>query len=321
MSEKIRNLQQYGRGLLMEWGLDSSVAGLEADMLLCHITGFDRIHMMINPDDEVTEEISERYIKLLNKRITGMPMAYIVGHREFMGMDFLCEQGVLIPRPDTEITVETVLTELNQMENDEILELGEEYSIHGLEIGVGTGIISLSLLANISNLKMLAGDINPIAIELAKKNSVYVDSQIELDEEKVLYQTQDRFRVIESDVFQNIPEAGGLAFGDEDFVWGYDFIVSNPPYIKTEEIQNLMTDVKDFEPREALDGTFDGLYFYRIIVDSGYEKIRHGGFVAFEIGHDQGMEVFNLMEARGYKNIRVIPDLAGHDRCVIGYKL
>lgn len=291
----------------MEWGLDSSVAGLEADMLLCHITGFDRIHMMINPDDEVTEETSERYIKLLNKRTTGMPMAYILGHREFMGMDFLCEQGVLIPRPDTEITVETVLEELKIMKDELSKELEEDFVIHGMEIGVGSGVISISLMANIDKLKMVAGDINPIALELTQKNSDYVDSQIEGLEG--LYPIDNRFKVIKSDVFANMPETY------------YDFIVSNPPYIKTDEIQNLMKDVKDYEPIEALDGTSDGLYFYRIITDQGYEKIRHGGFVAFEIGYDQGMEVYTLMENRGFKNIRVIADLAGHDRCVMGYKL
>lgn len=301
---------QSGRRLLVEMGLDYSGAALETDLIIREVTGFDRIHIMLNPDEQIDRSSYDKIMELLNLRRTNMPMAYVLGHRDFMGLDFYCEQGVLIPRSDTEVLVETAIEKLEKTDTCK--------SIYGIEIGLGTGIISVSLLNHFLHLSMVAGDINQKAIELSRKNALYADQQRQAISGKDIVSVSKRLSVIYSNLFDNIES---LKLYDSDNHGDlYDFIVSNPPYIKTEVIKTLMSDVKDFEPRNALDGMDDGLYFYRQIIDKGYLMIRPGGFVAFEIGFDQGEEVSELMKKRGYKDVEIRKDLAGLDRVVTGFK-
>ena len=164
---------------------------------------------------------------------------------------------------------------------------------------------------------MVAGDVNEVAIELARKNAAYADEQImEMQGEHV--SISGRLSVIYSDIFENIEPL--RLYDADNHADLYDFIVSNPPYIRTDVIETLMSDVKDFEPHSALDGMDDGLYFYRQITDRGYDMIRPGGFVAFEIGFDQGEEVSELMKKRGYRDVEIRKDLAGLDRVVTGFR-
>lgn len=304
------DIAAIGRILLVEMGLDYSAAALETDLIIREVTGFDRIHIMINSDQEIEQGFYDRIMELLNLRRTNMPMAYVLGHRDFMGLDFYCEQGVLIPRSDTEVLVETAIEKLGKMDTCK--------SIYGIEIGLGTGIISVSLLNHFLHLSMVAGDINQKAIDLSRKNALYADRQRREMSGKDMVSVSKRLSVIYSNLFDNIES---LKLYDRDnHADLYDFIVSNPPYIRTEVIETLMSDVKDFEPRNALDGMDDGLYFYRQIIDKGYLMIRPGGFVAFEIGFDQGEEVSELMKKRGYKDVEIRKDLAGLDRVVTGFK-
>lgn len=303
-------LCNYGRNLLSSKGLEYNIAALETDVIIGEYTGYDRLYIMLNSDEKIEESILLKIKHAFSERVKNKPMAYILGHREFGEYDFYCQDGVLIPRPDTEILVDTV--EKILLKRD----LKSERRLNAIEIGVGTGIISISLLSKFANLSMIAGDINPKAIELARKNAMYVDEQNQA--RGIKSSINKRFSIVYSDIFQNISALKLYDEANEENL--YDFIVSNPPYIKSDEIEGLMEDVKDFEPISALDGFEDGLYFYKKIIEQGYNLIKHNGFLAFEIGYDQAEAVKNIFENNEYRNIEIIKDLAGLDRVVVGFK-
>ena len=224
----------------------------------------------------------------INDRINGRPVAYIVGNREFMGLDFFVKEGVLIPRPDTETLVE------------EIIELCKNKSeqINILDIGTGSGSITVSLAKYIENSKVMSFDISDIPLEVGKINAINneVDNKIEF---------------VKSDVFSAI----------KDTEKQFDVIVSNPPYIPKKDIETLHTQVKDYEPYNALEGGEDGLDFYRQITKESIDYLKQGGILAYEVGHDQAEDVSEIMKSYGYTKIYKKKDIQGIDRVVIGFKL
>ncbi|MGL5438881.1 MAG: peptide chain release factor N(5)-glutamine methyltransferase [Filifactoraceae bacterium] len=258
---------------------DIEYANIEANILLCHTLGVDRIYLMIN-EGQVLDPLNEaEFRRMLSLRKAYMPIAYIVGFREFYGRDFICKEEVLVPRTDTETLIEETLALMNNE------------SLKGLEIGVGTGIISVTLLCENQKLFMDAVDISDYALELAKENAYK-------------HKVESRINIRKSDLFKSID-------GEN-----YDFVVSNPPYIETKEINGLMPDVKNYEPHLALDGMEDGLYFYREIGRVGLKKIKSKGFIVFEIGYNQGETVPDILETLGYMDIKIVKDLQGNDRVV-----
>ena len=224
---------------------------------------------------------------MINDRLNGRPIAYIVKNREFMALDFYVEEGVLIPRPDTEPLVEEVI-ELSKGMKDVTI----------VDIGTGSGAISVSLAKYIKNSYVYSLDISDKALSIGKKNAV----NNEVD---------DKIEFIKSDVFTGI----------KDRNLKLDIIVSNPPYIKKEDIKTLHTQVKDYEPYIALEGGEDGLDFYRTITEESLKYLKSNGILAFEVGHDQANDVCTIMENHGYKKIYTKKDLQGIDRVVIGFKL
>ncbi len=278
--------------------MNYQVAALETDLLLSQAIGEERIYLELHSEEIVKPNFAERFIASLSERKQGRPIAYLLGHREFMGYDYFVEEGVLIPRSDTEVVVELATTAIRS--SDAAL---------GLEIGVGTGIISLSLLSNFPQLKMLGVDINEQAVLLAQKNALYLDNQ-HYDEDGIDYIIAERFDVFWSNLFSEV----------EQGPFSLDFIVSNPPYIDSAEMKNLMKDVLEYEPHSALFGGEDGLDFYREILEQGLDFVKAGGFVAFEMGFDQGDALYELMLQYELKNIQIAKDLAGHDRAIIGTK-
>lgn len=294
MSSSIRSLRQQGREILSQHQ-DYSVAALETDLLLSETVGMDRLFLELNPEKMVLEEHCAEFERRLQKRSQGMPIAYLLGHREFMGYDFFVEEGVLIPRHDTEVLVEATTRHLKKL---------NQPSIRGLELGIGTGIISLVLLSRLPNLSMLGADINPKAISLSIRNAAYLDNQLSDEGGNAV---SNRFYARESNWYS--------AFENEKF----DCIISNPPYIATEVIATLDRDVKDYEPMRALDGGADGLDCYREILTQGMDRLLKNGFFAFEIGYDQAERVKALMQEHGLDHIETHTDLAGHTRVVIGF--
>ena len=210
-------------------------------------------------------------------------MQYILGQWEFYGFPFKVGKGVLIPRGDTEILVETIL-EKQQTESLKTI----------LDIGTGSGCIPISLGRYGSFSELLAVDISPKALGYAVKNAEF---------------NQIPVKFLESDLFSAVPV---------EYKGKLDAIVSNPPYIPKKDIEELMTEVKDFEPLNALDGGEDGLDFYRSIVEQSGEWLRKDGWLFFEIGYDQGEALRELLQKQGFSEIRVIQDLAGLDRVVCG---
>ena len=268
-------------GLFVDTLNKSGFAEAESDSRLIfeYIAGIDRVKLTLEGDRELEPGVEEKLKAALAKRLTHMPVQYITGYQNFMGLEFMVSKDVLIPRMDTETLVE------------EVLRLGLS-NVRVLDICTGSGCILLSILKYVYGSSGVGVDISDDALGVAKANSeaLGIDATF-----------------IKSDMFENIPK-------DERF----DIVVSNPPYIRSDVIGTLMSEVKDYEPLLALDGSEDGLKFYRIIADEASEYLNNGGMLFLEIGYDQGAEVSALLTAAGFTDVEVIKDLSGLDRVVSG---
>ncbi|MCF2656844.1 peptide chain release factor N(5)-glutamine methyltransferase [Lacrimispora saccharolytica] len=268
-------------GLFVDTLNKSGFAEAESDSRLIfeYIAGIDRVKLTLEGDRELEPGVEEKLKAALDMRLTHMPVQYITGYQNFMGLEFMVSKDVLIPRMDTETLVE------------EVLRLGLS-NVRVLDICTGSGCILLSILKYVYGSSGVGVDISDGALGVAKANSeaLGIDATF-----------------IKSDMFENIPK-------DERF----DIVVSNPPYIRSDVIGTLMSEVKDYEPLLALDGSEDGLKFYRIIADRAPEYLNIGGVLFLEIGYDQGAEVSALLYAAGFMDVEVIKDLSGLDRVVSG---
>lgn len=261
-------------------------AEIDARLLAMYLLECDRMHLIVNGNEETADHIKESYMYLIAKRTQGIPLQYITKEQEFMGLKFYVDERVLIPRQDTETLVETIIN------------LSKETPIHkAVEVGVGSGCISISLAHFIPELQITALDICDRAIDVAKRNIG-------------AHHMNDRIEVLQSDVFSNLEAEEGLL----------DLIVSNPPYISLDECKQLMREVKECEPLKALTDGNDGLTFYRRITNEAPKYLRAGGVLAYEIGYNQGQAVCEILSQEGFREIQLIKDLAGHDRVVIGKK-
>ena len=229
------------------------------------------------------------YENTLEKRASRIPLQQILGQQEFMGLTFFVNEHVLIPRQDTETLVELVLNEQ------------KDKNVSILDMCTGSGCIAVSLKKLGGYACVEGADISEEALKVAKRNS----EEILENNDAVSSRTGVIFR--RSDMFSAFPET-------EQF----NVIVSNPPYIPSAVIEELEPEVRDHEPRGALDGTADGLYFYRILAEECAKHLTPGGHVYFEIGYDQGAAVKELLDIHGFKDTRVIQDLTGKDRVVCG---
>ena len=228
--------------------------------------------MTAKDDDTITSEEASRYREYVGQRSSHRPLAYILGTREFMGLDFEVNESTLIPRPETETVVEAALDIVNNTDVKTIL-----------EICTGSGCIAVSLAVHCPALDITASDISAGALRIAKRNAVRHGASI---------------RFVQSDLFAGLdPRA-------------YDMIIANPPYIPHDEINALPNSVKDYEPHAALDGGTDGLGFYRLIIPKT-EKI-----IVLEIGYNQAKHVANILIRNNFGHIRIINDLAGHNRVI-----
>ncbi|MDO5707650.1 MAG: peptide chain release factor N(5)-glutamine methyltransferase [Andreesenia angusta] len=257
---------------------------LEVKLLLAYVLGMDKNELFFRLEEEISDEKLNEFYTLLEKRVKGYPIQYIIGNQEFMGLDFKVEEGILIPRPDTEVLVENIIKIAENRYKGKIIRI--------LDLCTGSGAIAISLAKYLSNSLVDAVDISDSAIEIARHNAIK-------------NRVDDRVNIIKSDLFENIKRK-------------YNIIVSNPPYIETETIDSLQIEVSEYEPRIALDGGKDGLKFYKEIIKQSVNYIEEDGILGFEIGHNQGKIVSELMNIDFY-NIEIIKDLAKNDRVVIGY--
>ncbi|MCX7883512.1 MAG: peptide chain release factor N(5)-glutamine methyltransferase [Caloramator sp.] len=260
---------------------------LDAQLLLESVLKKNRIYIYMSRDRELTDCEIEKFFDLLERRKKGEPISYILGYKEFMSLNFKVEKGVLIPRPDTEILVEEVLKNLKDKKNPILV-----------DVGCGSGAISISIAKYKEDALVYSLDIMDVPLKVTKENAIIND-------------VEDRVHVIKSDILKSL---------DKTLYGEVDVIVSNPPYIKGDVIPTLMKDVKDYEPYEALYGGEDGLYFYRNITREALPYLKSGGFIAYEIGYDQGFEVQNILKENGFYDVCCIRDLAGLDRVVLGWR-
>lgn len=271
---------------------DVADAKIDAWLLLEMVCKIDRSFYYLHMEDEVAEEQLSEYEIALRKRAEHVPLQYIVGEAEFMGLKFKVNSNVLIPRQDTETLVEEALKHLGDVEKPEILDMC-----------TGSGCILLSLLLERQDACGTGVDVSPEALEVAKKNAS-------------ILKVENRADFVESDLFSApyFCEKGGKDSGK------YDILISNPPYIATEEIETLMEEVRLHDPRKALDGMEDGLYFYRKITAEAGRYLKPGGWLLYEIGCTQGEAVSTMMKAAGFTGVQIVKDLPGLDRVVLGQK-
>lgn len=236
---------------------------------------------MLNPEKEAFLE------EVLDKRIRRVPLQYLMGSCEFMGYPFFVDERVLIPRQDTECLVEKAVELIRDSQRN-----GKE-APQVLDLCTGSGCIGISIKKLCPKAVVTLSDVSEGALEVAARNADALEAEVSL---------------IQSDLFEKIRGK-------------YDYIISNPPYIPTKVIEGLMPEVRDYEPHLALDGTADGLFFYRKIVQEAEKYLKEGGVLLFEIGQEQGADLTEIMEKQGFAQIKIWKDLAGLDRVVMGRRL
>lgn len=268
---------EYGKQRLLECEIED--ANLDAWLLLEYVSGISRSWYFVHEDEEISENDIEEYQILIEQRGKHIPLQQLTKEAYFYGMKFFVNENVLIPRQDTEVLVEQVLSLSKEKENLKLLDMC-----------TGSGCILLALLANLKQASGTGVDLSEKALEIAQRNSKELGIEVSW---------------VQSDLFDKVSGS-------------YDIIVSNPPYIETSVIEGLMDEVKLYEPRMALDGTEDGLFFYREITMQAGKYLKNNGILAFEIGYNQGKAVSEFMKENGYKEVQVLQDLAGLDRVVTG---
>ena len=272
---KYREAMQEGEKILQEAGIVD--AKNDAWLLLAMVCKVDHTYYYMHMEEELMSEQQDEYRVVIRKRAEHVPLQYITGEQEFMGLPFKVNSNVLIPRQDTETLVEEAL---------KVIRPGMKV----LDMCTGSGCILISILKNVLNVEGVGCDISKQALIVAKENAKLNN----------VVATFER-----SDLFDHVTET-------------FDVIVSNPPYIRTEEIATLMPEVCQFEPVGALDGKEDGLFFYRKMIAESSKYLNPNGVILFEIGYDQGQDVSLMLKEAGYKDIEIVKDLAQNDRVVIG---
>lgn len=278
-----RQMCHNGAAILADAGITD--AEYDSFALLEYITGMDRTAYILNGSKSVPEDIAERYDAVIDRRSSHIPLQHITGQAWFYGRGFNVNSDVLVPRQDTEVLVSEALKVINA--KDSVLDMCT---------GSGCIIITLALEKKLG--RALGADISEAALKVASGNREKLGA--------------DDVTFVKSNIFSDIN------VNDEEL---FDVIVSNPPYIATGEIETLTEEVRIHDPYIALDGLEDGLHFYREITQQSLNYIKSGGWLLYEIGFTQAHDVSDIMSEYGYSNIKVIKDLAGLDRVVMGQRL
>lgn len=283
-----RELYSMGCEKLNKSGIEE--AKLDARLLLLNAFSLTTAEYLLCQDKDIydfvsnAEKCSIKYEQYINERSLRKPLQYILSCTEFMGLDMWCEEGVLIPRQDTETLCE------------EILANNKDTELRVLDMCTGSGCIASAISYYGLYKNITAADISDKAVKIAEINlSKYA---------------KNGFRLVQSDLFEAFKDDSGCPLET------FDIIVSNPPYIKTSVIEELEPEVREYEPKLALDGDYDGLRFYRKISSEARAFLSSGGKLYYEIGYDQGEELCIILEELGYSDIKVIKDLRGLDRVV-----
>ena len=277
-------------GEALDWGgRERTEAGIEegaeeAKILLSELTGIGKLDFFLKREEDLPADVEKQYRAFLGKRKKRIPLQMILGYTEFMGLEFEVSPATLVPRADTEVVCEKALSFLTE-------------GMRILDLCTGTGCVLLSLLEMRKNTSGVGTDISEDAVELSELNAERLG-------------LSGRAEFLTGDLYAPLP-AGSR----------FDLIIANPPYIKSEEIENLMPEVRDHEPRRALDGGADGLTYYRRIADGAADYLAPGGLLLFETGFDQGEQVTEILKENGFSNIILKKDYGGNVRVCGGFLL
>ncbi len=264
-------------------------ARLNAERLLAHALKMDRVNLYLNSDRPLTGDELNRFKGYLKRRLQNEPLQYILGEAEFMSLPFQVKPGVLIPRPETEILVETVLEKCKEKFHSEKI-------INILDIGTGSGCIAISLAKYLKQSRITALDKSAEAINVAFSNA-----RINEVSAQIQFLTIDLMKIVNSDKLSG----------------RYDVLVSNPPYISAAELENLPKEIKQFEPEIALTDNKDGLDLFREIAQIASMLLKPSGFIAVEVGLGQAERVKNIFSTNGFSNVYIHKDLNGIERALL----
>ena len=257
---------------------------LDSQILMSKTFNEDKKFVILNSQDKISKKNLDFFNILINQRAKGKPIAYLLKKKEFWKYEFFVNKNVLIPRPDTEILIEQCL-QITKNKN----------KLNILDIGVGSGCILLSILKEKKNFYGSGVDISNKSLDICKINTHKLG-------------LTNRVKLFKSDI--------------DNFNYGkYDLIISNPPYIKKNDLKCLEKDVIDFEPKKALDGGISGLSEIRRVIKKSSDLIKKKGFLILEIGFDQKNDVKKILNNKGFYIKKVVRDLANNDRCIISVKI
>jgi release factor glutamine methyltransferase len=287
---QLRAAMQAALERLLEHDVPS--ANLAAELLLMHVLRRDRSYLYMHPEEELSADKFDRYMDLVSERCSGKPTQYITGHQEFWGLDFEVTPAVLIPRPETEHIIETVLDLIGRKG----LSRQEKFRI--VDVGTGSGCIPIALARELPQAELFATDISPEALEVATRNAQRLG-------------VRDRIEFLESDLLARLLKPESYAT--------FDFVVSNPPYVSHDEISDVQREVREFEPRLAWGDLARGEEIYERLFPQAWLLLKPGGCVVVEIGYNKKDAVLRLL-VEGWQHQEVRPDLAGIPRVISACK-
>lgn len=266
---------------------ESTTPSLDARLLLAHTMNYTQEKLLINYDKELKKDFEKQFFELVKRREEQEPIAYILGKQEFYGLDFSVNKNVLIPRPETELIIDIL--------KDDAASRVQNQTINILELGIGSGAISICLAKEILLTNITAVEISDEAIKIAQSNILK-------------HRVQNQISIIKSDWYS------GIEKGKK-----YDYIVSNPPYICRSEIYQMSKKTIDFEPDLALYAENEGLSSYQAIIQNTHNFLKNDGKLVLETGYSQKNMILDLLKHAGFKNTLIKQDLSGLDRVIVAY--
>jgi release factor glutamine methyltransferase len=296
-------------------GLEAADVGsprMNAEVLLMFVLGVNRAYLYAHPERELTPEEEIRYEEVLSQRATGLPSQYITGHQEFWGLDFVVSPAVLIPRPETEHLVETVLELARGMMHPKLV-----------DAGTGSGCIALALAHELKDAEVFAVDISADALEIARANAarLQLDGRVRFFQANVLTvipaEDSRRKAVIRR---EDLSPSRETPIPAESTLHDLDFVVSNPPYVGFGEADKVQKSVRDFEPQVAVFAGEQGLNVIEPLIEQAHRALKPGGWLAMEIGYSMRDAVVNLLHPTMWDEVRVVPDLQGIPRVIAARK-
>jgi release factor glutamine methyltransferase len=259
-----------------------------ADLLIAFVLGWDRVRVLTYPEKSISEEKWTRLQALIRRRAKGEPLQYLTGEREFYGLAFRMGPGALIPRPETEILVEEVIR---------LVRSSPGSRARFLDVGTGTGCIAIAIASNIPSALGWAVDLSDAALQIARTNAIR-------------HRVAEQILLVRSDLLECFPEKPL-----------FNLVLSNPPYVALKDYGSLPTEVRDYEPHLALFGGETGMELYQRMIPAVPSRLVTGGYLLLELGAGQAEQVKQIVESEGLSVERILSDLQGIPRCLVGRKL